>query len=74
MLGGDQTGDLVAIASANTIEYALTIWACIVSGAIVTGLNGWWTGPELVYGVELTKPKVLLEDDPGAWHLPVGAV
>ena len=25
-------GDRVAIASANTVEYALTIWACIVIG------------------------------------------
>src|SRR6476620_11272556 len=57
-------GDRVAIASANTVEYALTIWACIASGAIVTGLNGWWTGPELVYGVELTQPKVLIGDEP----------
>ena len=57
-------GDRVAIASANTVEYALTIWACIVSGAIVTGLNGWWTGPELAYGVELTQPKVLIGDEP----------
>ena len=54
----------MAIASANTVEYALTIWACIVMGAIVTGLNGWWTGPELAYGVELTQPKVLIGDEP----------
>src|SRR5947209_10187013 len=52
---GVTKGDRVAIASANTIEYALTLWACIASGAIVAGLNGWWTGPELAYGVELTK-------------------
>ncbi|MEX1008013.1 MAG: class I adenylate-forming enzyme family protein, partial [Acidimicrobiia bacterium] len=57
-------GDRVAIASANTVEYALTLWACIVTGAIGTGLNGWWTGPELAYGVELTQPKVLIGDDP----------
>lgn len=57
-------GDRVAIASANTIEYALTIWACIATGAIVAGLNGWWTGSELAYGVELTKPKVLIGDEP----------
>jgi acyl-CoA synthetase (AMP-forming)/AMP-acid ligase II len=57
-------GDRVAIASANTIDYALTIWACIAMGAIVTGLNGWWTGPELAYGVELTQPKVLIGDQP----------
>jgi acyl-CoA synthetase (AMP-forming)/AMP-acid ligase II len=57
-------GDRVAIASANTVEYALTYWACLVSGAVVTGLNGWWTAPELAYGVELTKPKVLFGDEP----------
>jgi acyl-CoA synthetase (AMP-forming)/AMP-acid ligase II len=61
---GVQKGDRVAIASANTIEYALTIWACIAMGAIFTGLNGWWTGPELAYGVELTQPKVLIGDEP----------
>ena len=57
-------GDRVAIASANNVDYALTIWACILMGAVVTGLNGWWTGPELAYGVELTKPKVLIGDEP----------
>jgi acyl-CoA synthetase (AMP-forming)/AMP-acid ligase II len=61
---GVEKGDRVAIASANTVEYALTEWACLVTGAIVTGLNGWWTGPELAYGVELTKPKVLFGDEP----------
>lgn len=61
---GVAKGDRVAIASANTVEYALTIWACIVMGAVVTGLNGWWTGPELAYGVELTQPKVLIGDTP----------
>jgi acyl-CoA synthetase (AMP-forming)/AMP-acid ligase II len=61
---GVRKGDRVAIASANTVEYPLTLWACIVSGAIGTGLNGWWTGPELAYGVELTQPKVLIGDEP----------
>ena len=42
----------------------MTMWACIVMGAIVTGLNGWWTGPELAYGVELTQPKLLIGDEP----------
>ncbi len=59
-----QKGDRVAIASANTLEYTLTIWACIAMGAIVTGLNGWWTGPELAYGVELTAPLVVIGDEP----------
>ena len=56
-------GDRVAIASANTLEYALTEWACLFLGAIVSGLNGWWTGAELAYGVELTDPRVLFGDE-----------
>ncbi len=60
---GVRKGDRVAIASANTFEYVITAWACLCSGAIISGLNGWWTGAELQYGVELTKPTVLFGDD-----------
>jgi acyl-CoA synthetase (AMP-forming)/AMP-acid ligase II len=56
-------GDRVAFASANSLDYALAQLAVVSLGAIIVGLNGWWTGPELVYGVELTKPKVLFGDD-----------
>ena len=33
------------------------------SARIIVGLNGWWTGSELAYGVELTTPKVLFGDE-----------
>ncbi len=56
-------GDRVAFASANSLDYALAQLAVVSLGAIIVGLNGWWTGPELVYGVELTKPKVLFGDE-----------
>lgn len=56
-------GDRVAIASANCIEYALTFWAATLLGAITVALNGWWTGPEMAYALELTTPKVLAGDD-----------
>ncbi len=55
-------GDRVAIVAPNTIEYALTFWAATALGAITVGLNGWWTGEEIAYAVELTEPKVLLGD------------
>jgi acyl-CoA synthetase (AMP-forming)/AMP-acid ligase II len=61
---GVAKGDRVAVASANTIEYALTEWACLVSGSVIAGLNGWWTAAELAYGVEVTKPKVVFGDAP----------
>jgi steroid-24-oyl-CoA synthetase len=55
-------GDRVAIVAPNTVEYALTFWATTALGAITVGLNGWWTGEEIAYAVELTEPKVLLGD------------
>ncbi|MFN8027914.1 MAG: class I adenylate-forming enzyme family protein [Acidimicrobiia bacterium] len=57
-------GDRVSFASANSLEYALAQWAVICLGGITVGLNGWWTGPELVYGIELTQPKAVFGDPP----------
>lgn len=59
---GVVAGDRVAIAAANSPEHALAIWATLLAGAIVTGLNGWWTASEMEYGVELTRPSVILAD------------
>jgi len=55
-------GDRVAIVAPNTVEHALTFWAATALGAITVELNGWWTGEEIAYAVELTEPKVLLGD------------
>jgi acyl-CoA synthetase (AMP-forming)/AMP-acid ligase II len=60
---GIGAGDRVAIVAANSPEYGLAIWAAISLGAIVTSLNGWWTGPELQYGIDLTAPALLLGDE-----------
>jgi acyl-CoA synthetase (AMP-forming)/AMP-acid ligase II len=56
-------GDRVAFASANSLDYALAEFAVVSLGAIIAGLNGWWTGPELAYGVELSAPRVLFGDE-----------
>ena len=37
-------GDRVAFASANSLDYALAQLAVVSLGAIIVGLNGWWTG------------------------------
>lgn len=55
-------GDRVAISSANRVEYALTFWAATALGAITVAMNGWWTGPEMEFALELTDPKVLFGD------------
>jgi len=60
---GVTTGDRVAIVAANHAEYAILMWATITLGAIVTSLNGWWTGPELAYGIGLTGPRLIAGDE-----------
>jgi acyl-CoA synthetase (AMP-forming)/AMP-acid ligase II len=55
-------GDRVAIVAPNTVEYALLFWATVALGGVTVGLNGWWTGEEMAYAVELTQPKVLFGD------------
>ncbi len=40
----------------------LTFWAVTALGGVTVALNGWWTGPEIGYALELTEPKVLLGD------------
>jgi acyl-CoA synthetase (AMP-forming)/AMP-acid ligase II len=59
---GVEAGDRVAIAASNCPGFALTFWAAASLGAITVALNGWWTGPELMQGIELTEPTVLLGD------------
>ena len=57
-------GDRVAFASANVAPYAVGWWATLISGAVVSSLNGWWTPAELLHGVELSAPRVVLADGP----------
>ena len=66
MAGGYRIGkgDRVAVASANRVEYVLAFWAATALGAVTVALNGWWTGPEMSYALDLTKPSLLLGDGP----------
>jgi acyl-CoA synthetase (AMP-forming)/AMP-acid ligase II len=60
---GVTAGDRVGIVAANHAEYAILMWATITLGAIVTSLNGWWTTPELEYGISLTAPVLISGDE-----------
>jgi acyl-CoA synthetase (AMP-forming)/AMP-acid ligase II len=81
---GVRPGDRVAIVAANHPEYAILMWATLTLGAIVTSLNGWWTRPELEYGIGLAQPVLLAGDErrlarlgdgaPAAGALPGGAL
>ncbi|GJM39673.1 MAG: fatty acid--CoA ligase [Acidimicrobiales bacterium] len=59
---GIEPGDRVAILGANSPAWIQTFWATVQQGAIAVAMNGWWTGDEIRYGLELTTPKVLVAD------------
>ena len=59
---GVKPGDRVAIAMRNYPEWMLSYWACTSVGIAVVGVNAWWTGPELVYGVQDSDPTVIIAD------------
>ncbi len=59
---GVGVGDRVAIAMRNYPEWMLCYWAITAMGATVVGMNAWWVGPEMVYGLNDAKPKVLIAD------------
>ncbi|MEM1230136.1 MAG: class I adenylate-forming enzyme family protein [Pseudomonadota bacterium] len=55
-------GDRVALAMRNYPEWLLAYWATLCVGAAAVGMNAWWVGPELVYGLNDAKPKALFAD------------
>jgi len=55
-------GDRVAICAANCVEYAITFWAATMLGAVTVAMNGWWTGSEMSYALDLTRPTVCFGD------------
>ncbi|HEY2774344.1 MAG TPA: class I adenylate-forming enzyme family protein [Candidatus Binatia bacterium] len=59
---GVKKGDRVAIAMRNFPEWSVAFWAAASAGAIVVPLNAWWTGPELVYGLQDSGSTVLFGD------------
>ena len=59
---GVAKGDRVAVAMRNYPEWSIAFWAAAAIGAIVVPLNAWWTGDELLYGLDDSGTKVLLAD------------
>lgn len=60
---GVRKGDRVAVIMRNLPEWPVAFYAGVLAGAIVTPLNGWWTGPELQYGLADSGTRVALVDD-----------
>ena len=59
---GVRRGDRVAIGMRNYPEWVISYWAIASLGAAAVGLNAWWTGPEIEYGLSDSRPKVLIAD------------
>lgn len=59
---GVGAGDRVAIAMRNYPEWIISYWAIVSLGAAAVGMNAWWTGPEMEYGLTDSQPKVLIGD------------
>ncbi len=61
---GVRRGDRVAIVMRNLPEWVISFWAAAALGAVIVPLNAWWTGPELVYGLEDCGAAVAVVDAP----------
>jgi len=60
---GVRKGDRVAVILRNLPEWPVAFYAGVLAGAIVTPLNGWWTGPELEYGLADSGTRIVMVDD-----------
>jgi long-chain acyl-CoA synthetase len=59
---GITKGERVAVLSQNNPEWCLAFWATVSQGAILVGLNGWWTTDEIEYGLQDSGARVLVAD------------
>ena len=63
---GVAKGDRVGIAMRNCPSWILGYMAALKAGAIATLINGWWQVGELSHALALTKPALILADEPRA--------
>ncbi len=56
-------GHRVAVSMRNYPEWVIAYWATVSMGAVVVGMNAWWTPAEMAYGLDDSTPSVLIVDD-----------
>jgi acyl-CoA synthetase (AMP-forming)/AMP-acid ligase II len=59
---GVSRGDRIGIAARNSANWIIGYMGALMAGGCATLLNGFWTGEELAYGVELAECKLILAD------------
>ena len=60
--GGIRRGDRVGIALRNYPEWIAAFMGITSLGAVAVAVNAWWSGDELVYGIEDSGLKLLFTD------------
>lgn len=66
---GVRRGDHVAIAARNAPAWIALYMGIVMAGGVATLLNGWWAGPELADGIDLTETKLVFADPQRAKRL-----
>ena len=66
---GVKTGDRVGIAARNSANWIISYMGIVMAGGCVTLLNGFWTGEELAYGIQLAECSLVLADEQRAERL-----
>ena len=59
---GVRRGDRVAVSMRNYPEWVISYWAIVSLGAACVGMNAWWTTPEMLYGLQDSRPRVVIVD------------
>ena len=59
---GVKKGDRVGIAARNSANWMIAYMGILMSGGCATLLNGWWTGEEMAYGIDLCDCSLVLAD------------
>lgn len=66
---GVAKGDRVGIAARNSANWMIAYMGILMAGGCATLLNGFSSGEELAYGIELAEAKLVLADDGRAARL-----
>ncbi len=66
---GMQRGDRVGVAARNSSNWIVAYMGIVMGGGCATLLNGWWTGEELAFGIDLCECSLVLADPQRAARL-----
>lgn len=66
---GVKRGDKVGIAARNSANWVITYMGVILAGGCATLVNGFWSGAEMAYGIDLAECSLLLADEERAARL-----